>query len=203
MLRLIFATVTLVLVTAAPSAYTRLRSPSRLFAEPSAPVAACRSTDPSCKVTWPRQPPPDPAVISIALQHPAIRQIVGSRQVGTDYWVNYSPLLNGSHGANGGTVDLVFLHPISFAGQLPSAADPCTGKFGNRERVAANDPCLTKPLIPGAKSVNFTSADGIRLLRIQVHLGGQGVVNVNAVDLTDQTAASEIEALSAQSPAPP
>ena len=83
-------------------------------------------------------------VREILFANEAIKAMTAGRVEGQDYWMDLSDVNreNSTHGDEGAIVDMVFAKPVSYAGEVPEASDPCAGHYGEDERVPEGDPCL-------------------------------------------------------------
>ncbi len=121
----------------------------------------------------------DPPMRQILVENPAIKSIIGDGREREDYWLIIDPFMRPANGDQGGMVIVIFAEPVSFAGEGPTASQPCKGHFGLDERVDPDDPCLQEPREYGTQELTFA---GIQVVHTQVDTGRGEVVRLFADD---------------------
>ena len=93
----------------------------------------------------------DAEVMAIVLEDKAMEGMLTGRQEGRDYWVIISHTDEYRDAPDTGEkpiamVDIFFDPPISYEGEFPVIlSDPCSGHYGEDERLDPADPCMDEP----------------------------------------------------------
>lgn len=103
---------------------------------------------------------------SIVLEDKDVVSLLGSATtLGSDVWAHVDHISQRRGAQRLAWVDLVMDQPISFSGDLPAAVDPCSGHFGEGERLDEGDPCLSQPV---TKEPSYIKASFVNVRHVQV-----------------------------------
>jgi hypothetical protein len=135
-----------------------------------------RAADPECLKTIGTEFPaqhPEPAsrervaeLTRALCSDEAVQALTARRALGRDLWIRISYVYEYREAANSGEfpiamVNLYFDPPVSYSGEVPFDADPCTGHYGADERLDPDDPCMDAPHEYGRRLEEFAGATGI------------------------------------------
>jgi len=124
----------------------------------------------------------------------AVKALVAGRAAGRDLWIRVSYVYEYREANNSGEfpiamVNFYFDPPVSYIGEVPVETDPCTGHYGDDERLDPDDPCMDAPHEYGRRQDEFAGATGVVA---QVDFRRGGVVelfappfDVNPEDMAD------------------
>jgi hypothetical protein len=96
----------------------------------------------------------------------AVTSVVAGRWAGRDLWIRVSYVYEYREADNSGEfpsamVNLYFDPPLSYAGEVPVQTDPCSGHYGDDERLDPDDPCMDAPHEYGRRHQEFAGATGV------------------------------------------
>ena len=120
-------------------------------------------------------PEKDLAVKQLLSQNDAVEAILAGREEGRDYWIRIDYVYEYMEARNTGEkpiamVNIYFDPPVSFAGNVPTASDPCKGHRGADERLDPNDPCINEAPTYSTVHREFKESRGI-VAKIDLRLG--------------------------------
>ncbi len=168
------------------------------------PAAYCDLDEPACESrlataiqsTMPT-PRPDADIVaeemkSTILVDPLVQEILASRQLGVDFWLDVSPSNRARHGEDGGVFRIFFAAPVSFEREVPVASDPCKGRVGESEVIDPADPCLNDVR---EFSTAIRRFDDALVVRGRIDLLRHGVYNLEQDWINPDSIARIIEGL--------
>ena len=122
--------------------------------------------DPEDPSLFPYSPERDAKVTEILSKTEVVNAMLTGRELGRDYWMRVSYVYDYKEAANSGEkpiamVDIYFDPPLSFGGEVPVYSDPCSGHYGDDERLEPDDPCMTAPKEYSTEYRSFTDAQAI------------------------------------------
>jgi lysophospholipase L1-like esterase len=96
----------------------------------------------------------------------AVKAILSGRELGRDLWVRISYVYEHMEALNTGErpiamVNLYFDPPLSYSGEVPVQTDPCSGHYGNDERLDPDDPCMAAAKEYGRRHQEFINETGV------------------------------------------
>jgi hypothetical protein len=158
--------------------------------EPSRPTPQA-TPDPYDPTLFPYSPERDARVTEILSKTEAVNGMLAGRELGRDYWIRVSYVYDYKEARNSGEkpiamVDIYFDPPLSFSGEVPVYSDPCSGHYGEDERLEPDDPCMAAPKEYGSAHQSFTDA---QVITTEVDLRRGEVVQV----FQSPTSASSME----------
>jgi len=108
----------------------------------------------------------DAQVREIVFGHEAMKAMLAEREEGSDYWIQIGYTYEYREAANTGEkplamVDMYFDPALSYAGEIPDMSNPCSGHYGEDERLDPADPCMNEPKEYGSKYLDLTGAEHI------------------------------------------
>jgi hypothetical protein len=140
------------------------------------PVDTEHVIDPECLITIGTEFPaqhPDPAsperiseLTRILCGEQAVQALMAGRDVGRDLWVRISYVYEYREANNSGEfpiamVNFYFDPPVSYSGEAPFQTDPCSGHYGDDERLDPGDPCMDAPREYGRRQQEFADETGV------------------------------------------
>jgi hypothetical protein len=149
------------------------------------PRDAGRVVDPECLATIGSEFPaqhPEPAsperiaeLARILCGEDAVKALVAGRAAGRDLWIRVSYVYEYREANNSGELPIAMVNfyfdpPVSYSGEAPFDADPCTGHYGGDERLDPNDPCMNAPHEYGREHKEIMDAMGV-VAQVDFRLG--------------------------------
>jgi hypothetical protein len=135
-----------------------------------------RAADPECLralgTEFPAQHP-EPAspervadLARILCGEDAVKALAAGRAAGRDLWIRVSYVYEYLEANNSGEfpiamVNFYFDPPVSYSGEVPVDVDPCTGHYGEDERLDPNDPCMNAAHEYVREHQEFMDATGV------------------------------------------
>jgi len=139
-------------------------------------TSAERVVDPECLKTigteFPAQHPETASperiaeLTQILCGEDAVKALVAGRVAGRDLWIRVSYVYEYREADNLGEfpiamVNLYFDPALSYGGEVPVQTDPCSGHYGDDERLEPDDPCMDAPHEYGRRLEEFAGATGV------------------------------------------
>jgi hypothetical protein len=141
-------------------------------------LEACYATEADCQTKSAAYEPtpeaPDFDALRIATGNSAVRDMIGTRTSGIDYWLNFSRMGDSERDERITMIDIVFAVPRPWTGNVPLATNPCDGK-SDEGRVAPAHPCRSEPR---AYSTRTARIEDLSVVSLMVDVRRNAVVNV-------------------------
>lgn len=144
--------------------------------------------------------PPTGQLRAIFETNEAVREMLGSRSEGRDYWLSINRIANAWHGDEGAYIEVILRAPVSFEGTVPSMSEPCQGKIPDGGAEELDDPCVDEPRDYFTIQTKFTNAP---MLYVQVDTGQNAVVRIMPNYTTDAAVRDLIQDASTHYPPVP
>jgi hypothetical protein len=126
-----------------------------------------KPVQPSSPTATPDSREKDAKVMAIVLQNKTIEGMLAGRVEGRDYWIRIGYTFEHAESVSTEENPIAMVHfyfdpPVSYAGEFPViVSDPCSGHYGEDERLDPDDPCMKEPKEYGSALGALVDAQGI------------------------------------------